>query len=100
MARNEGREIRVGVDVGGTFTDAVLVDGATGEIRRAKVPTTADDQSKGTLAAIRELGIAPGEMSVFCHGFTVGLNALLTRAGAKAGLLCTEGMRELLDMGR
>ena len=100
MANARPAGMRVGVDVGGTFTDAVLLDENTGSIRRAKVPTTPHDQSEGTLEAIRQLGIEPQDMSVFCHGFTVGLNALLTRAGARTGLLCTEGMRELLDMGR
>lgn len=100
MSGSVAGRYRVGVDVGGTFTDAVMFDSETGEISRAKVLTTPQDQSEGTLEAIRGLGIEPGEMGFFCHGFTVGLNALLTRTGTPTGLLCTEGMRELLDMGR
>lgn len=91
---------RVGVDVGGTFTDAILFDAEEGSIRRAKVLTTPDDQSVGTLQAIEALGIQPSSIDYFCHGFTAGINALLTRTGVGTGLLCTEGMRELLDMGQ
>jgi N-methylhydantoinase A len=90
----------VGVDVGGTFTDATLIDGATGEIRRAKVATTASAQQSGVLAALGELGAASDKMTLFSHGTTVGLNAFLQRRGAKTGLICTEGTRDMLDMGR
>jgi N-methylhydantoinase A len=90
----------VGVDVGGTFTDAILVDLATGELRRAKVPTTVEDQSEGVLATFPELGLEPEELSLFCHGTTAGINAFLERRGAHMGLICTEGTRDLLEMGR
>ena len=90
----------VGVDVGGTFTDATLIDGATGEIRRAKVATTAGAQQSGVLAALGELDVAPDKMTLFSHGTTVGLNAFLQRRGAKTGLICTQGTRDMLDMGR
>jgi N-methylhydantoinase A len=90
----------VGVDVGGTFTDATLIDGATGEIRRAKVATTASAQQSGVLAALGELDAVSNKMSLFSHGTTVGLNAFLQRRGAKTGLICTEGTRDMLDMGR
>ncbi|HEY1854039.1 MAG TPA: hydantoinase/oxoprolinase family protein [Solirubrobacterales bacterium] len=90
----------LGVDVGGTFTDAILIDTQSGELRRAKVATTPEDQSEGVLATFGELGIAGGDLDVFCHGTTVGLNALLQRRGASVGLICTEGTRDLLDTGR
>lgn len=90
----------LGVDVGGTFTDAMLANVETGEIRRAKVPTTVDDQSKGVLATCQALDIAASELSLFCHGTTAGINAFLQRKGALTGLLCTEGTRDLIDMGR
>jgi N-methylhydantoinase A len=92
--------IRVGIDVGGTFTDAVLVDDERGEIHRTKVLTTADDQSKGTLEALQQLVDDPSSVSSFYHGYTVGLNAALTRTGAKAGMLVTAGHRDLVDTGR
>jgi N-methylhydantoinase A len=90
----------LGVDVGGTFTDAALIDTETGDLLRAKVSTTPDDQSRGTLATLPELGIDAGELSTFCHGTTVGINALLQRKGVKTGLICNRGMRDMLDAGR
>jgi N-methylhydantoinase A len=92
--------MRVGVDVGGTFTDAVAFDEETGEITRTKVLTTANDQSEGTMAAVMRLASDPAAVSSFHHGYTVGLNAGLTRKGAKAGLLITAGYRDLPDTGR
>jgi N-methylhydantoinase A len=92
--------MRVGVDVGGTFTDAVAFDEQTGEITRTKVLTTAHDQSQGTIAAISRLAPDPAAVTSFHHGYTVGLNAGLTRRGAKAGLLVTAGWRDLMDTGR
>jgi N-methylhydantoinase A len=90
----------LGVDVGGTFTDGILVGAKSGEMRRAKVPTTPEDQSVGTLATLPGVGLEPGDLSMFCHGTTVGINALLQRRGAKVGLICTEGMRDMLDVGQ
>jgi len=95
-----GSGLLLGVDVGGTFTDAVLVDRATGEMRQAKVLTTPDDQSVGTLATIPELGVVASDLGFFYHGTTAGINAFLQRKGAKVGLICTEGTRDMLDMGR
>jgi N-methylhydantoinase A len=91
---------RLGIDVGGTFTDAVLVDEHSREIRRAKVLSTPEDQSEGTLKAFGLFGVPSAEVSFFCHGSTVGINALIQRNGVKTGLLCTQGTRDLLDMGR
>lgn len=90
---------RAGVDVGGTFTDAVFLQ-PDGTIKRGKVLTTADDQSKGTVEALRQVVDDPSELTSFHHGYTVGINAALTRRGAKAGLLATAGHRDLLDIGR
>ena len=91
----------LGVDVGGTFTDAVLIDVTTGGTRRAKVRSTPEgDQSIGVLAAIAEFDVSPDDIDVFTHGHTVAINALLQRAGARTGLICTEGTRDMLDMGR
>jgi N-methylhydantoinase A len=90
----------VGIDVGGTFTDAVRIDDETGEITRAKVLTTAHDQSEGTMAALQRLVDDPADVGAFHHGYTVGLNAALTRTGAKAGMLVTAGHRDTMDHGR
>jgi hypothetical protein len=87
---------RITVDTGGTFSDFGCLDEATGAIAIAKVPSTPDDPSRAILEGIETLlagGIRPGEISFFCHGTTVGTNALLERKGAKTGLLVTEGFR-------
>ncbi|MCW2761622.1 MAG: hyuA2 [Marmoricola sp.] len=90
---------RIGIDVGGTFTDAILVDDELGTIDRTKVLTTANDQSIGTLEAIRRLA-GDNPVDSIVHGYTVGLNAALTRNGAKTALLVTAGHRGLVDSGR
>ncbi|GAY07984.1 hydantoinase/oxoprolinase family protein [Pseudonocardia sp. N23] len=91
---------RIGIDVGGTFTDCVAVDEDTGEVRTCKVPTTPADQSDGFVAGIEALGIPMAEISLVLHGCTVGLNAVLTRTGCRIGVVTTEGFRDVLAMGR
>lgn len=90
----------VGVDIGGTFTDLVLFDEASGRITVAKVPSTPADQSAGLLAGIAALGIAPREIGLIVHGTTVATNAVLERKGARCGLLMTEGFRDVLELRR
>ncbi len=87
-----------GVDVGGTFTDAVLLNTNTGEIRIKKVPTTRN-QAEGFLRALAET-VAVGDIAAVVHGTTVGTNALLERKGARTGLITTRGFRDLLELGR
>ncbi|WGY01667.1 hydantoinase/oxoprolinase family protein [Nocardioides sp. QY071] len=89
----------VGIDVGGTFTDIVALDLIRGEVRDGKVLTTSE-QEVGVLAAIRQIGIEPQEIAELVHGHTVGINAVLSRAGARTALLATDGHRDLLDIGR
>ena len=94
-------KFHLGVDVGGTFTDAVLIDADSGVTRSAKVRSTPEgDQSIGVLEAIAEFGVSPDDIELFTHGHTVAINALLQRSGARTGLICTEGTRDMLDMGR
>jgi N-methylhydantoinase A len=88
------------VDVGGTFTDATLIDLESGALTRTKVATTPEQQSDGVLQTFAELAVDAGSLRLFCHGTTVGLNAFLQRAGAKTGLICTEGTRDMLDVAR
>jgi N-methylhydantoinase A len=89
---------RVGVDVGGTFTDLVaLVDG---EVRVAKVPSTPADQSAGVLAAFAETSLAGSDVAAFAHGTTVATNALLERRGARTALLTTHGFRDVIEIAR
>ena len=93
---------RITVDTGGTFSDFVYLDEATGETEIAKVPSTPDDPSRAILAGIDILlqrGVAPGDVSYFCHGTTVGTNALLEGKGARTGLLVTEGFRGIYEVG-
>ncbi len=92
----------VGVDVGGTFTDAAVVAG--GRLVTAKVPTTPDDQSEGVvaavLAALDGAGLSPSDVVRFGHGMTVGTNALLEGKGARTSLVATEGFGDLLELRR
>jgi N-methylhydantoinase A len=92
----------VGVDVGGTFTDAVVVAG--GAIATAKVPTTPDDQGEGVVVAVGEAlaraGLGPDDVARFAHGMTVGTNALLEGTGARTGLVATAGFGDVLELRR
>lgn len=92
----------LGVDVGGTFTDAVLVDG--GRLITAKAPTTPDDQSRGVLdavaAALRRAGRTAGDVEAFSHGMTVATNALLEGMGARTALCATAGFVDVVELGR
>jgi N-methylhydantoinase A len=93
-----GPPARLGVDVGGTFTDLVaLVDG---ELVTAKVPSTPADQARGVVRAVEAAGLAPGTVASFAHGSTVATNALLERRGARTALVTTEGFRDVLEIGR
>jgi N-methylhydantoinase A len=94
--------VLVGVDVGGTFTDAVLA--ADGKLLTAKAPTTPDDQSEGVLAAVRlvlrRAGAQPQDVEAFAHGTTVATNALLEGRSARTVLIATEGFEDLVELGR
>jgi N-methylhydantoinase A len=89
----------IGVDVGGTFTDLVLM-GADGQPRIAKVPSTPENQAFGVLAAIAETGASLADAATIVHGTTVTTNALLERKLAKVGLITTRGFRDVLELGR
>lgn len=95
---------RLGVDVGGTFTDLLLVDESSGQTYMAKVPSTPEDSSLGVLNGIDricdESDIDTGEVSQVMHGTTVATNAVLTRKGAKVGLITTKGYRQVLQVAR
>lgn len=94
--------VRIGVDIGGTFTDLIWFDELSGEIKVAKVPTTPSDPAQGCLAAIDTIcrGTDLADASFFVHATTVGLNAILERRGAIVGLLTTEGFRDILALRR
>ena len=92
----------LGVDVGGTFTDAVLA--FDGQLATAKSPSTPEDQSEGVIAAVRAVleraGRAPHEIAAFSHGMTVATNALLEGRGARTALIATDGFTDLVELGR
>jgi N-methylhydantoinase A len=92
----------LGVDVGGTFTDAVLFDGKA--VHTAKQPTTPEDQSLAVLSAvdavIRQAGASGAEVESFAHGMTVGTNALLEERGARTALIATRGFADVLEIAR
>lgn len=94
--------IRVGIDVGGTFTDLILHDEASGEVRVEKVPSVPGRPEQGCLDALEAALGAKSLASVeyFLHGNTVGLNALLERKGAVVGLLATAGFRDVMEVRR
>src|SRR5207253_5610440 len=94
------RGCRLGVDVGGTFTDLVLADASTGAVTVAKVPSTPSDQAVGVLDGLDRLGVAASELDRFVHGTTVATNAVLERRLARTVLVTTEGFRDLLEIGR
>jgi N-methylhydantoinase A len=89
---------RVGVDVGGTFTDLVAL--IEGELQVAKVLSTPADQSAGAIAALDEISIDGASIAAFAHGTTVATNALLERRGALTALLTTEGFRDVIEIAR
>ncbi len=96
--------MRIGIDVGGTFTDVVVVDDATGEVHYAKTSTTPGRLADGVLAGI-EKGLAVAgksidELAYIVHGTTIGTNALIERTGARTGLITTEGFVDILEIGR
>jgi N-methylhydantoinase A len=92
----------LGVDVGGTFTDAVLV--ADGIVHTAKAPTTPDDQSRGVIAAVeralQDAGAQASEVEAFAHGMTVATNALLEGTVARTAFVATDGFTDVVALGR
>ena len=93
-------DILIGVDVGGTFTDLLACDAATGRVTIAKVPTTVDNQAFGVLAALAAADVDLARVATIVHGTTTTTNALLERKLARTGLITTRGFRDVLELGR
>ncbi|HJZ29499.1 MAG TPA: hydantoinase/oxoprolinase family protein [Hyphomicrobiaceae bacterium] len=95
---------RIGVDIGGTFTDVALIDDVSGRIGVAKAPTTPADLALGVLdalkAAMQRYGIGAGEVTHLAHATTVVTNAILEGRGARAALVTTRGFRDVLELRR
>ena len=88
---------RLGIDIGGTFTDIVLM-GGDGTVLTQKVPSTPDDYARGIVAGLEPL--LPRPIAEVVHGTTVATNTILEHKGAKTGLITTEGFRDVLEIGR
>ncbi|MDP7164287.1 MAG: hydantoinase/oxoprolinase family protein, partial [Alphaproteobacteria bacterium] len=95
-----GAGLDVGVDVGGTFTDLIVLDKASGEVRIAKVLTTPENQAFGVLAALDAAQVSLKRLESLNHGTTTTTNALLERKIARCGLITTQGFRDVLELGR
>ncbi len=90
----------VGVDVGGTFTDLVLLDQTTRQVRLAKVPSTLDNQAFGVLSALADAKAQLPSIDLIVHGTTTTTNAVLERKLSRCGLITTRGFRDVLELGR
>src|SRR5216684_3242979 len=95
---------RLGIDIGGTFTDFALVDESTGHIQVMKVPSRPERPEQSVFDGIKrlhtELDVQPGEIRFFIHGTTLAVNTIIQRSGARTALLVTEGFRDILTIAR
>jgi N-methylhydantoinase A len=95
---------RLGIDIGGTFTDAVLVNERTGSVHVLKVRSSRREPGKAVLAALQRVssdhGVEPAQIRYFVHGTTLATNTIIERSGASTGLLVTKGFRDILEIGR
>ena len=93
---------RIGVDIGGTFTDFICYDESGNKVVIDKIPTTPDAPEKAVIEVIKRNLTKEhlGKVDFFLHGTTVGLNSLLERKGSKVGLVCTKGFRDILEIRR
>ncbi|MCM2990070.1 hydantoinase/oxoprolinase family protein [Bacillus safensis] len=94
---------RLGIDIGGTFTDLSLINEATGELTELKTPTVTDDPAQGIingLNLLKKRGVDLSNIQYLVHGMTIGLNTLLQRKGADLALFVTEGFQDILSLQR
>lgn len=92
--------MRVSVDVGGTFTDVIVLDEESGNIQLDKVATTPANPAEGVLQGFDKVGAQTEQIEYFVHGTTLGINAMLTRSGAKVAFVTTRGFRDIYVLGR
>jgi N-methylhydantoinase A len=99
---SERGRARIGIDIGGTFTDVVLVDEAAGAVHVVKLLTDHENPARAVLdgydAILREAGVAPADVAQVCHGTTLVTNAVLERRGARTALVTTRGFRDVLEI--
>ena len=95
---------RLGIDIGGTFTDAILIDEATGGVRIGKVPSTPRDPAMGFMEAVHRMlrsgDPEPAAISYLVHGTTVATNSIIEGKIARTGFITTEGFRDVLEIAR
>ncbi|MDO3408202.1 hydantoinase/oxoprolinase family protein [Saccharibacillus sp. CPCC 101409] len=99
----DSRNWRLGIDIGGTFTDLTVLEQSSGRMITLKTPTVPADPAQGIangLELLKRQGISPSDIGYFVHGTTIGLNTLLQRRGSKIALLVTEGFRDMLNLQR
>ena len=100
----QSKGVRIGVDIGGTFTDLQILDERTGALNNLKTPTTPEDPSIGLMTGIdeaaRRFGFEPADIAYLLHGTTIATNAVLERKLARGVLVATEGFRDVLEIGR
>ena len=92
--------LRIGVDIGGTFTDLVALDETTGAVVTSKALSTPRELLEGVLRCVDQAGVRLADCRFVIHGTTIGINALLELKGARTGLITTEGFRDVLEIGR
>ncbi len=92
--------LRIGIDIGGTFTDLVALDEATGAMVDTKALSTPKNLLEGILRCVDQAGVRLADCRLVIHGTTIGINALLERKGARTGLVTTDGFRDVLEIGR
>ncbi len=94
------KQLILGIDIGGTFTDVICLNPVTGEVRTAKTPTTLPNRADGLINGIRGVTRDPKAIATIIHGTTMATNAVLERKTAKVGLVTTRGFRDVLELGR
>jgi N-methylhydantoinase A len=99
MTAVDGPRLTVGVDIGGTFTDLVVVS-PDGSVQIAKVVSTPPNYAEAVVAGLEKLGVAGSDIAHFAHGTTAATNAILTKTGASTGLITTKGFRDVLEIRR
>tara|TARA_Y100000590_G_scaffold405280_1_gene493447 strand:- start:5184 stop:7226 length:2043 start_codon:yes stop_codon:yes gene_type:complete len=93
-------DLIIGIDVGGTFTDLIVVNPFNGETHVGKVPSLPHSEGASVLAGLQTLSINPSQVQRLVHGTTVGTNALIERKGSKTAILTTSGFRDVIEIGR
>lgn len=90
---------RLGIDIGGTFTDFISYDAASEGATIAKVPSTPSEPEQGLMSGLGDIGVDPADIGMLLHGTTVATNAVLEETGASCGLLMTEGFEDVMEVG-